>query len=64
MVVLPRGRGKVGLYLREGTIVPEITLVGEAVPDVSELAFLDVLLNGVEGLFLADLFKRVSHRRD
>lgn len=29
--------------------------MGEAVPHVAELALLDVLLNGVEGLLLGDL---------
>lgn len=48
-------------YLREGTVVPEVTLVGEAVTDVTELALLDVLLNGVEELLLGDLlFIRVD----
>jgi hypothetical protein len=41
--------------LREGTVVPEVALVGEAVPDIAELALLDVLLDGVEGLLLGDL---------
>jgi len=41
--------------LGESTIVPEITLVREAVADESELALLDVLLDGVEELFLRDL---------
>lgn len=31
-------------YLREGTVVPEITLVGEAVADETKLALLDILL--------------------
>jgi hypothetical protein len=31
----------------ESTIVPQIALVGEAVADESELAFLDILLDGV-----------------
>ena len=39
-------------YLREGTIVPEVAFVREAVADESELALLDVLLDGVEGLLL------------
>jgi hypothetical protein len=30
--------------------------VGEAVPHITELALLDVLLDGVEGLLLGDLF--------
>jgi hypothetical protein len=38
-------------YLREGTIVPQVTLVGEAVADESKLALLDILLNRVEKLF-------------
>jgi hypothetical protein len=47
----------VGLsYLGEGTVVPEVALVREAVPHVAELALLDVLLDGVERLLLGDLF--------
>lgn len=38
--------------LWEGTVVPDITLVWEAVADEAELALLDVLLDGVEGLLL------------
>jgi len=41
--------------LREGAIVPEVTLVGEAVADETELALLDVLLDGVEQVCLANL---------
>lgn len=41
--------------LRECTIIPEVSLVREAVADITELALLDVLLDWVEGLFLADL---------
>jgi hypothetical protein len=37
--------------LREGTIVPKVALVGEAVADESKLALLDVLFNRVEKLF-------------
>lgn len=39
----------------EGTVVPEVTLVGEAVSDVSKLALLDILLDRVEELLLGDL---------
>ena len=60
MVVSPRGRGDGGVYLGEGTIVPEVALVREAVAHVAELALLDVLLDGIEGLLLADLFNMVS----
>lgn len=42
-------------YLGEGTVVPEVTLVREAVADEAKLALLDVLLNGVEELLLGDL---------
>lgn len=44
-----------GTYLGEGTVVPEVTLVGEAVADEAQLALLGVLLDGVEGLLLGDL---------
>ena len=42
-------------YAREGTVVPEVALVGEAVADETELALLDVLLDRVEELLLGDL---------
>jgi len=45
----------VSTNLGEGTIVPEVPLVRETVADIAELALLDVLLDGVEGLLLADL---------
>jgi hypothetical protein len=44
-------------YLGEGTVVPEVALVGEAVADVAKLALLDILLDGVEGLLLGDLLR-------
>lgn len=42
-------------YLGEGTVVPEVALVGEAVADESKLALLHILLDGVEKLLLGDL---------
>jgi hypothetical protein len=42
-------------YLGEGSVVPEVSLVGEAIADEAELALLDVLLDGVEELLLGDL---------
>jgi hypothetical protein len=42
-------------YLGEGTVVPQVALVGEAVADEAELALLDVLLDGVQELVLGDL---------
>jgi hypothetical protein len=49
--------GDVGVLpgLGEGTVVPEVALVGEAVADEAQLALLGVLLDGVEGLILGDL---------
>jgi hypothetical protein len=45
------------LYLWEGTVVPQVALVWEAVADESKLALFDVLLNRVERLFFRDLEK-------
>jgi hypothetical protein len=45
----------VSTYAGEGTVVPEVTLVGEAVADETELALLGVLLDGVQELVLGDL---------
>ena len=42
-------------YAREGTVVPEIAFVREAVADEAQFAFLDVLLDGVEEFFFGDL---------
>jgi hypothetical protein len=43
-------------YLRESTIVPNVTLVREAVTDISKLTLLGILNDGVHGNFLADLY--------
>jgi hypothetical protein len=45
-------------YAGEGTVVPQVALVGEAVTDEAELALLDVLLDGVKELLLGDLWRR------
>jgi hypothetical protein len=50
--------------LREGTVVPQVTLVREAVSDVSKLALLDVLLDGVEELLLGDLKLSIGPSRN
>jgi len=42
-------------YLRESSVVPEVTLVGEAIADEAKLALLDVLLDRVEPFLLRDL---------
>ena len=46
--------GNVGpvTYTRKSPIVPEVALVREAVADEAKLAFLDVLLDWVEKVFL------------
>lgn len=46
--------------LGEGTVVPEVALVGEAVADEAELALLGVLLDGVQELLLGDLWGELS----
>ena len=43
-------------YAGEGTVVPEVALVGEAVADETELALLDVLLDGVQEVIFGDLY--------
>lgn len=50
--------------LGEGTIVPQVTLVGKAVANVSKLALLDVLLDRVEELLLGDLKLSISPSRN
>lgn len=42
-------------YLGEGTVVPEVALVREAVADKAKLALLYVLLDRVEKFLLGDL---------
>lgn len=49
--------------LGKGTVVPEVSLVREAVADIAELALLDVLLDGVEGLLLVDLWNPISFQQ-
>lgn len=47
----------VGVFpgLGEGAVVPEVALVGEAIADKSELALLNILLDGVKELLFRDL---------
>lgn len=42
-------------HLWEGTVVPEITLVREAVADETKLALLDILLDWVEKVLLQSI---------
>jgi len=41
--------------LREGTIVPDVTVMGEAVSNETQTTLFYVLLDGIEGLILGDL---------
>ena len=52
------------MYLGESTVVPNVSVVGEAVTDEAELALLDILLNGVQFLILGDLKLGVGPTRD
>jgi hypothetical protein len=55
-VVTPRKADRWGVTnLREGTVVPDVTVVGEAVADETQTTLFDVLLDGVERLILGDL---------
>jgi len=51
-------------YLRECTIVPDVSMMREAVADVAGLVVLDILLDGVEGFLLADFQFCVGPARD
>jgi len=41
--------------LREGAVVPDVTVVGETVANETQPTLLDVLLDGIERLLLGDL---------
>jgi hypothetical protein len=62
-LLLGLGVGDVGVLpgLREGTVVPEVTLVGEAVSDEAQLALLGVLLDWVELLVLGNLSRHSQY---
>ena len=51
-------------HLRECTIVPDVTVVGEAVADIAKLSSLDILLDGVERLLLGDFHLGVGPTGD
>lgn len=48
--------------MREGTIVPDITLMGETVTNKSELTLLGILDNRVHDDFLGDLFSKKNNQ--
>ena len=47
-------------HLRESTVVPDVAMMGETVANVTQSTLLDILLDGVEGLFFTDLHFSVS----
>jgi hypothetical protein len=46
--------------LRESTIVPDVSVVGETVAHVTQASLFDVLLDGIERLLLGDLHLSVG----
>lgn len=50
--------------LWEGTVVPNVTVMGEAVANETQTTLFDVLLNGVEDLILGDFQLGVGPARD
>jgi hypothetical protein len=51
-------------YLGESAVVPDISVVREAVAHITEPALLDILLDGIEGLFLGDFHLGIGPSRD
>ena len=43
--------------LRKGAIVPDVSMVGKDVLDIAQLALLDILLDWVQPVLLADLIQ-------
>lgn len=52
--VKKRRRPAYNSHLREGTVVPDVSVVGEAVADETQPALLDILFNGIEGFLLGN----------
>lgn len=50
--------------LRERAIVPDVSMVGEAVPHVAEASTFDILFDRVKGLLFGDLHLGVRPSRD
>lgn len=50
--------------LREGAVVPDVTVVRKAVPDVAQSPLLDILLDGIERFFRRDLHLGVGPARN
>lgn len=68
IVAVGAGFGVLGVWvfpcLGEGTVVPDVTVVGETVSDVSEFAFLDVCSDRVSGSSDAEKRDKNEARRD
>jgi len=46
--------------LRERSVIPNVSVVGEAVPHVAKTTTLDILLDRIEKLFLGNLHLRIG----
>lgn len=51
-------------HLREGSIIPDVSMVGETVSDETQTTLLNVLLDGVESLLLRNFHLSVGPSRD
>ena len=51
-------------YLRERAVVPDVTVMREAVPHKAETTTLDILLDRIEGLLFGDLHLSVGPSGD
>jgi hypothetical protein len=52
------------MYLRECTVVPDVPVMRETVPDVTQSSLLYILLDGIEWLFFGDLHFGIGPTRD
>ena len=48
----------ISIYLWQGTIVPDITLVRETITNKAHFALLDILLEGIEGFASGNLLEK------
>jgi hypothetical protein len=60
------GMNLVGVFpsLGESTVVPDVAMVGEAIPDVSQFTLFDILLDRIKRLLFGDLHLGVCPARD
>lgn len=50
--------------MREGAIVPDVSMMGKAVADVAQTTLLNILFDGVESLLFGDLHFSISPAGD